>query len=61
MDIHTAYRIAYEASLNAQLVSLNARLLEASRFTMNNDMHIEQMLLTAQINAITLEVRKLNQ
>lgn len=61
MDIHTAYRIAYEASLNAQLVSLNARLLEASTFTMNNDMHIERMLLTAQINAITLEVRKLNQ
>lgn len=61
MDTHTAYRIAYEASLNAQLVSLNARLLEASRFTLNNDMHIERMLLTAQINAITLEVRKLNQ
>ena len=61
MDIHQAYRIAYEAALSAQLVSLQARLAAARTFTQNHAMFVEASLLKEQIKALEAEVKKLNQ
>lgn len=61
MDIHQQYRIAYEAALNAQLTSLNAELEARKRWTLNTHMQLECQVIIHKINALTLEVRRLNQ
>ena len=59
-DIHTLYRIAYEASLQTQLISLQARLRATKVFTQNHVMFSEGLLLSKQIEALQAEVDRLN-
>ena len=44
--------------LEVELISLTARLEKAQKFSMNTAMHIEGMLLEAQIEALTDELKK---
>lgn len=60
-DIHMQYRIAYEAALNAQLVSLRARLAIGEKYIFNPAMLYECELVAGQIKALEAEVKHLNQ
>lgn len=61
MDIHQAYRIAYEAALAAQLISLQARLKATRAFSQTLVMFNEGILVTEQIFAVQAEIERLNQ
>lgn len=54
------YQDMYEAALNAQLVSLKARLRVASRWTdPNNHCRFEAEMVSAQVRAIEVELHNL--
>ena len=59
-DIHTLYRIAYEASLQAQLVSLHARLEYTQKYVLNDTLVMDSRITLNQINALQAEVDRLN-
>lgn len=62
MEFHQAYRVAYEAALAAQIISLKARLNEAMSLSDHNpQLIIERRLLAAQVSGLHKEIKHLNQ
>lgn len=59
-DIHTLYRVAYEASLQAQLISLHARLEYTKKYVLNDALVMDSRITLNQINALQAEVDRLN-
>jgi hypothetical protein len=59
-DIHTLYRIAYGASLAAQLISLQARLEYIQQLGVHHHLYIEARITQTQIAALQAEVDRLN-
>lgn len=58
--IHVHYDIAYEAALEAQIISLQARLEFTKKFILNEGLIMESRITEAQISALQAEVRRLN-
>lgn len=55
-----AYHLAMIAALDALIISLEARMKHAMRFTLNTSMQMEAALCSCQIDALKAHSRQLN-